>query len=64
MGTKIRKDGKTVDAVDLYMGGTVGKEAKLGTCVQKGIPCDDLLPVLRDLLIQKFGASLRAEAAM
>jgi ferredoxin-nitrite reductase len=61
MGTKVRKDGKTVDGVDLYMGGTVGKEAKLGTCIQKGIPCEDLLPFLRNLLIQSFGASLRAE---
>jgi ferredoxin-nitrite reductase len=64
MGTKIRKDGKTVDAVDLYRGGSVGKDAKLGTCVQKGIPCEDLLPVLRDLLIQDFGASLRSEATV
>ncbi len=56
MGTKARKDGKAVDGVDLYMGGKVGKEAHLGTCVQKGIPCDDLLPLLRQLLIEEFGA--------
>jgi ferredoxin-nitrite reductase len=56
MGTKTRKDGKTVEGVDLYLGGKVGKDAHLGTCVQKGIPCDDLKPVLRDLLIQQFGA--------
>ncbi|WP_088894101.1 ferredoxin--nitrite reductase [Leptolyngbya ohadii] len=57
MGTKTRKDGKTVEGVDLYLGGKVGKDAHLGTCVQKGIPCDDLKPVLRDLLIQQFGAT-------
>lgn len=56
MGTKTRKDGKTVEGVDLYLGGKVGKDAHLGTCVQKGIPCEDLKPVLRDLLIQQFGA--------
>ncbi|HAG81561.1 MAG TPA: ferredoxin--nitrite reductase, partial [Cyanobacteria bacterium UBA12227] len=56
MGTKVRKDGKAVEGVDLYLGGKVGKDAKLGTCVQKGIPCDDLLPVLRNLLIENFGA--------
>lgn len=56
MGTKTRKDGKAVEGVDLFMGGKVGKEAQLGTCVQKGIPCDDLKPVLRDLLIEHFGA--------
>ena len=56
MGTKVRKEGKAVEGVDLYLGGKVGKDAKLGTCVQKGIPCDDLLPVLRNLLIENFGA--------
>ncbi|NEQ77401.1 MAG: ferredoxin--nitrite reductase [Okeania sp. SIO2C9] len=55
MGTKARKDGKMVEGVDLYMGGTVGKDAKLGNCVQKGIACEDLKPVLRNLLIENFG---------
>jgi len=59
MGTKVRKDGKTVEGVDLYMGGKVGKHAELGTCVRKSIPCDDLKLVLQDLLIQHFGARLR-----
>ncbi|PSF36649.1 ferredoxin--nitrite reductase [Aphanothece hegewaldii CCALA 016] len=56
MGTKVRKDGKTVEGVDLYMGGKVGKDAHLGTCVQKGIACDDLVPVLTQILIEQFGA--------
>ncbi|NJK39155.1 MAG: ferredoxin--nitrite reductase [Oscillatoriales cyanobacterium RM2_1_1] len=56
MGTKVRKNGKTVEGVDLYMGGTVGKDAHLGTCVRKGIACEDLKPVLREILIEQFGA--------
>ncbi|MEA5507362.1 ferredoxin--nitrite reductase [Halotia wernerae UHCC 0503] len=59
MGTKTRKDGKTVEGVDIYMGGKVGKDAHLGTCVSKGIPCEDLQSVLRQLLIENFGARLR-----
>jgi ferredoxin-nitrite reductase len=59
MGTKVRKDGKTVEGVDIYMGGTVGKDAKLGTCVQKGVPCDDLIPVLENLMVEQFGAKRR-----
>lgn len=59
MGTKVRKDGKTVEGVDLYMGGKVGKEAELGTCVQKGIACDDLKSVLSEILIEKFDAKPR-----
>ena len=56
MGTKVRKDGKMVEGVDLYMGGKVGKDAQLGTCVQKGIPCDELNTVLKRILIESFAA--------
>lgn len=62
MGTKVRKDGKTVEGVDIYMGGTVGKDAQLGTCVQKGIACDDLIAVLESLMIEKLGATPKAPA--
>jgi len=57
MGTKGRKDGKVVEAVDIWMEGKVGYEAELGKRIMKGIPCDDLKPVLRDLLIEHFGAT-------
>ncbi len=60
MGTKVRKDGKTVEGVDLYMGGKVGQEAHLGNCVQKAIACEDLVVVLRTLLTEKFGAQPKA----
>jgi ferredoxin-nitrite reductase len=62
MGTKVRKDGKTVEGVDLYMGGKVGKDAHLGTCVQKGIACDDLVPVLKTILIENFGAKSKTNS--
>ncbi len=56
MGTKGRKNGQVVEAVDIWMGGKVGFEAELGSRVMKQIPCDDLKPVLKDLLIEHFGA--------
>ena len=56
MGTKVRKDGETVEGVDLYMGGKVGKDAKLGDCVRKKIACDDLKSTLRDISIEQFDA--------
>ncbi|MEC4816829.1 MAG: ferredoxin--nitrite reductase, partial [Scytonema sp. PMC 1069.18] len=59
MGTKARKNGKAVEGVDIYIGGKVGKDAHLGTCIIKGVPCEDLRPVLRDLIIEHFGARLR-----
>jgi ferredoxin-nitrite reductase len=62
MGTKVRKNGQMSEGVDIYMGGTVGKDAHLGTCVQKSIPCEDLQPILREILITQFGAKLREPA--
>ncbi len=59
MGTKVRKDGNVVEGVNLYMGGKVGKDAQLGTAVEKGIACDDLKSKLRNLLIEKFDAQLK-----
>lgn len=64
MGTKVRKNGKAAEGVDIYMGGKVGKDAHLGDCVQKGIACDDLLPVLRQLLIEQFGAKPRQDVLL
>ncbi|MEM7794191.1 MAG: ferredoxin--nitrite reductase [Cyanobacteria bacterium P01_C01_bin.118] len=59
MGTKTRKDGKMVPAVDIYMGGTVGKDAHLGERVMQKVPCDDLPVVVRKLLTENFGATLK-----
>lgn len=59
MGTKVRKNGQTVEGVDIFMGGKVGKDARLGQLVMKGIACEDLQPVLRSLLIEHFGATPR-----
>jgi ferredoxin-nitrite reductase len=59
MGTKVRKNGQTAEGVDLFTGGKVGKDAHLGTKTQKGIACDDLKPVLRQMFIEQFGAKLR-----
>jgi ferredoxin-nitrite reductase len=62
MGTKTRQNGQTVEAADIYMGGKVGKEAHLGTCVRKAVPCDQLKAVLRDLLIEHFNGQIKAES--
>ena len=59
LGTKARKDGKSVEAVDIYMGGKVGKHAQLGERVMKGVPCDDLEEVVTGLLKEKFGATAK-----
>ena len=59
MGTKAKKDGQVVEGVKLFEGGKVGKDAHLGELKQKSIACDDLKPVLRNLLINQYGATLK-----
>lgn len=59
MGTKVRRNGKTLEGVDIYLGGKVGKDAQLGTCIRKGVACDELKPVLVNLLQQHFEATPR-----
>ncbi|NJL90317.1 MAG: ferredoxin--nitrite reductase [Coleofasciculaceae cyanobacterium SM2_1_6] len=56
MGTKVRKDGKMQEGVDIYTGGKVGKDAHLGTCTTPGVACVDLKSVLLDMLVNQFGA--------
>ena len=60
MGTKVRKNGKTLEGVDIFMGGKVGKDAHLGEKVMQGIPCDDLPDVLKTLLMEHFQAQPRS----
>jgi len=60
IGCKTKKNGKPVDGVDIYLGGKVGHGATLGNCVVKGIPCEDLLGIVADLLIRHFGALPRS----
>ncbi len=61
-GCKARKEGKVVDGVDIYMGGTVGKDAHLGKCVMEKIPCEDLREVVGKLLVEHFGAIPKQQA--
>lgn len=62
IGTKTRSGDRTVEAVDIWMGGKVGKDARLGLEVMKKVPCEDLKEVVRELLIEHFGAQPKAAA--
>ncbi|NJN72301.1 MAG: ferredoxin--nitrite reductase [Limnothrix sp. RL_2_0] len=61
LGAKAKVDGKIVEAVNLYMGGTVGKHASLGEVVEKKVPCGDTLKEkVKGILIEQFGATPKA----
>ncbi len=61
LGAKAKVDGKIVEAVNLYQGGTVGKGASLGSVVETKIPCGETLKEkVKGILIEQFGATLKA----
>lgn len=49
-------EGKICEGVDIYLGGRIGSDSHLGELYRKAVPCDDLGPVVADILIEKFGA--------
>lgn len=59
MGGPAKLNGKAVEGVRIFVGGTIGEHATLASEFEKGVPCDEsiLLPKLRDLLVDKFGAT-------
>ncbi|XP_050210158.1 ferredoxin--nitrite reductase, chloroplastic [Mercurialis annua] len=59
MGCMTRdENGKTCDGVDVYLGGRIGSDSHLGDIYKKGVPCKDLVPVVVDILVDKFGGVL------
>eukprot|EP00172_Hildenbrandia_rubra_P001982 Plantae.Rhodophyta-Hildenbrandia_rubra.ctg2627.p1 GENE.Plantae.Rhodophyta-Hildenbrandia_rubra.ctg2627~~Plantae.Rhodophyta-Hildenbrandia_rubra.ctg2627.p1 ORF type:complete len:381 (-),score=87.61 Plantae.Rhodophyta-Hildenbrandia_rubra.ctg2627:695-1837(-) len=62
MGAPARKEGKAVEGVNIFLGGKVGEQSELGAIYKKGVPCDfgDLIPALKDILVEKFGAKVKA----
>ncbi|HEV2054768.1 MAG TPA: ferredoxin--nitrite reductase [Methylomirabilota bacterium] len=53
LGTKTKVDGKVVDAVDIFIGGSSGPEATQGVKMLESVPCDELPQVLEGLV--RFG---------
>jgi ferredoxin-nitrite reductase len=66
MGAPAKKDGKAVPGVNIFVGGQIGENALLAMDPEiKGIPMtsEDLVPVLANLLVERFGGKLKANFA-
>lgn len=50
LGKNVRIDGKLVDAVDVFIGGRAGADAKSGTKVLEDVPCENLPEVLERII--------------
>ncbi|GER56629.1 nitrite reductase [Striga asiatica] len=54
MGCMTRgKNGKLVEGVDVFLGGRVGSESNLGEVYKKGVPCEDLVPLIVELMVER-----------
>jgi len=62
MGAPARLNGKAVEGVKIFLGGVIGENPKLAEEFAVGIPADEehLLPKLREILVNDFGAVARA----
>lgn len=61
MGAPAKKNGKAVEGVKIFVGGSIGEGAEFGDIHTKSVPCDfeDLIPAVSQILIEKFGATVR-----
>jgi NAD(P)H-dependent nitrite reductase large subunit len=50
LGKNIRVDGRLVDAVDVFVGGKTGPNARPGTKILEDVPCEDLPEVLERVI--------------
>lgn len=61
MGCTARDENKQpVEGVDIYMGGKIGGDSHLGEIYKRAVPVKDLLPVVQEIMIEKFGATRKA----
>ncbi|BDA47083.1 Ferredoxin-nitrite reductase, chloroplastic [Coccomyxa sp. Obi] len=62
MGGPAKLNGKATEGVRVFLGGTIGENPQLANEFEKGIACDEsvLLPYLRNLMMEKFGATPKA----
>jgi ferredoxin-nitrite reductase len=59
MGAKARHGGQMVEAVKIFLGGSMGNDPQLAALHDKGVPLSELPDVLENLLVERFGARRR-----
>uniref|UniRef100_A0A7S3R153 Ferredoxin--nitrite reductase, chloroplastic n=1 Tax=Dunaliella tertiolecta TaxID=3047 RepID=A0A7S3R153_DUNTE len=60
IGAPAKKDGKATEGFRILLGGRIGENPELAKEFEKGVPVSDLEDKLREILINEFGAKLKA----
>ncbi|GFR51551.1 hypothetical protein Agub_g13970 [Astrephomene gubernaculifera] len=65
MGAPAKLDGKAVEGFKIFLGGKIGENPELAKKFEQGVPAvySHLIPRLKEILIQEFGAKEKATAA-
>ncbi|KAM7279126.1 hypothetical protein ACFE04_006260 [Oxalis oulophora] len=50
------ENGKVCEGADVYLGGKIGSDSHLGEVYKKSVPCKNLVPLVADILVERFGA--------
>ncbi|KAK4849668.1 hypothetical protein QYF36_027131 [Acer negundo] len=48
------ENGKTCEGAYVYLGGRIGSDSHLGDIYKKSVPCKELVPLVVDILLNKF----------
>jgi ferredoxin-nitrite reductase len=54
---------KIVEVADNFVGGRVGSNSHLMGVHRKVVPCEDIVPIVTNLLVERFGAVPREREA-
>jgi ferredoxin-nitrite reductase len=61
MGAKARHNGEMVEAAKIFLGGSLGVDPQLAQLHEKAVPLVELVGVLEQLLLDRFGARRRPQ---
>lgn len=60
MGCMARdENGKPCEGADVFLGGRIGSDSHLGEIFKKGVPCKDIVPLVAEILVNRFGGVRR-----
>ena len=62
MGGPAKFNGKATEGVRIFLGGNIGENPVLASEFEKGVACEEsvLLPKLRQIMVERFGAVPKA----
>lgn len=61
LGSQAKGPEGPIPGADIFTGGAIGHESELGTCYKKAVPMDQVYDVIKELLINNHGATIKKQ---